>query len=112
MAKNKQQLNITCGTDVVLHDRLIFDGETFDPSLSVGIVANLVTSMGKRNPLDVEVEGDELVISIPWVEGRNPGCYGLEVTGTCNSKKWSTYADSLIRYTKATKHGRRGDGGE
>lgn len=105
MAKNKQQLNITCGTDVVLHARLMFDGETFDPSLSVGIVANLVTSMGKRNPLDVEVDGDELVISIPWVEGRNPGCYGLEVTGTCNSKKWSTYADSLIRYTKATRHG-------
>lgn len=106
MANNKkQQLNITCRTDVVLHDRLIFDGETFDPSLSVGIVANLVTSMGKRNPLDVEVDGDELVISIPWVEGRNPGCYGIEVTGTCNSKKWSTYADSLIRYTKATKHG-------
>lgn len=101
----KQQLNITCGTDVVLYDRLIFDGETFDPNLSVGIAANLVSSLGKRTPLEVEVVDDELLITVPWVEGRFPGCYGLEVTGSCNSKKWSTYADSLIRYTKATVPG-------
>lgn len=102
---NTQQLNITCGTDVVLHDRLIFDGETFDPNLSVGIAANLVSSLGKRTSLSVEVSGDELIITIPWMSGRFPGCCGLEVTGTCNSKRWSTYADSLIRYTKATRPG-------
>lgn len=102
---NRQQLNITCGTDIVLQDRLIFDGETFDPNLSVGIAANLVNSLGKRTALDVQVVDDELLISVPWVEGTLPGCYGLEVTGSCNSKKWSTYADSLIRYTKATRPG-------
>ena len=102
---NTQQLNITCGTDVVLHDRLIFDGETFDPNLSVGIAANLVSSLGKRTALDVQVVDDELLISVPWVDGTLPGCYGLEVTGSCNSKKWATYADSLIRYTKATVPG-------
>ena len=102
---NTQQLNITCGTDVVLHDRLIFDGETFDPNLSVGIAANLVSSLGKRTALDVQVVDDELLISVPWVDGTLPGCYGLEVTGSCNSKKWATYADSLIRYTKATRIG-------
>lgn len=102
---NRQQLNITCGTDVVLHDRLIFEGETFDPNLSTGIAANLVSSMGKRTTLEVEVVDDELLITIPWVEGRLPGCYGLEVTGSCNSRKWSTYADGLIKYTKATRIG-------
>ena len=102
---NKQQLNITCGTDVVLHDRLIFDGETFDPNLSVDIAANLVTSFGKRTPLEFEVVDDELLITVPWIDGTLPGCYGLEVKGSCNSKKWSTYADSLIRYTKATVPG-------
>lgn len=102
---NTQQLNITCGTDVVLHDRLIFDGETFDPNLSVGIAANLVSSLGKRTALDVQVVDDELLISVPWIDGTLPGCYGLEVTGSCNSKKWATYADSLIKYTKVTRIG-------
>lgn len=102
---NNQQLNITCGTDVVLRDTLIFDGETFDPALSVGITANLVNSLGKRTALEVEVADGGLIIYVPWVDGRNAGCYGLEVTGTCNSKKWATYADSLIHYTRATEIG-------
>lgn len=102
---NIQQLNITCGTDVALNDRLLFDGETFDPSLSDGIAANLVSSLGKRTALNVDVIDDELLISVPWIEGTLPGCYGLEVTGTCNGKKWTAYADSLIRYTKATRIG-------
>ncbi len=101
---NKQQLNITCGTDVVLHDTLIFDGETFDPALSTGITANLVSYLGKRTALEVEVADGGLIIYVPWQE-RNAGYYGLEVTGTCNSKKWATYADSLIRYTRATEMG-------
>lgn len=93
------------GTDVVLRDTLIFDGETFDPSLSVGITANLVSSLGKRTTLEVEVADGGLIIYVPWVDGRNAGFYGLEVTGTCNSKKWATYADSLIHYTRATEMG-------
>lgn len=101
---NKQRLNITCGTDVELHDTLIFDGETFDPALSVGITANLVSSLGKRTALEVEVADGGLIIYVPWEE-RNAGYYGLEVTGTCNSKKWATYADSLIHYTRATEMG-------
>lgn len=92
------------GTDVVLHDTLIFDGETFDPALSVGITANLVSSLGKRTALEVEVADGGLIIYVPWQE-RNAGYYGLEVTGTCNSKKWATYADSLIHYTRATEMG-------
>lgn len=92
------------GTDVVLRDTLIFDGETFDPALSVGIAANLVSSLGKRTALEVEVADGALIIYVPWVE-RNAGFYGLEVTGTCNSKKWATYADSLIHYTRATEIG-------
>ena len=104
MICNGQHLNITMGTDVVLHDTLIFDGETFDPALSVGIAANLVSSLGKRTALEVEVADGALIIYVPWVE-RNAGYYGLEVTGTCNSKKWATYADSLIHYTRATEMG-------
>ena len=92
------------GTDVVLRDTLVFDGETFDPALSTGITANLVSSLGKRTALEVEVADGGLIIYVPWVE-RNAGYYGLEVTGTCNSKKWATYADSLIHYTRATEMG-------
>jgi len=101
----RQQLNITCGTDVVLHDRLEFDGEVFDPSLSTDIVANLVNSLGKRTALEYEIADEELIIQVPWVDGRNAGCYGLEVKGKCNGKTWATYADSLIRYTRATVEG-------
>ena len=104
MICNGQHLNITMGTDVVLRDTLIFDGETFDPALSVGITANLVSSLGKRTALEVEVADGGLIIYVPWQE-RNAGYYGLEVTGTCNSKKWATYADSLIHYTRATEMG-------
>ena len=104
--RGKQQLNITMGTDVVLHDVLIFDEETFDPSLSIGIEANLVNSLGKRTSLDIEVVDDYLVINVPWDDSRNAGCYGLEVRGTCNERKWATYADSLIRYTRATQEGK------
>ena len=103
--KQEQQLNITCGTDVVLHDKLVFDEETFDPALSVDIECNLVNSLGKRTELQYSVADSELVITIPWVDGRNAGCYGLEVKGVCNGKRWSTYADSLIRYTRATVEG-------
>lgn len=103
--RNTQQLNITCGTDVVLHDKLMFDGEVFDPNLSVDIECNLVNSLGKRTSLEYEIADETLIIQIPWVDGRNAGCYGLEVKGKCNGKTWATYADSLIRYTRATVEG-------
>ena len=103
--KNTQQLNITCGTDVVLHDKLMFDGEVFDPNVSVNIECNIVNSLGKRTSLEYEIADEELVIQVPWVDGRNAGCYGLEVKGKCNGKTWATYADSLIRYTRATVEG-------
>lgn len=103
--RNTQQLNITCGTDVVLHDKLMFDGEVFDPNVSVDIECNLVNSLGKRTSLEYEIADEVLIIQIPWVDGRNAGCYGLEVKGKCNGKTWATYADSLIRYTRATVEG-------
>ena len=103
--KNTQQLNITCGADVVLHDKLMFDGEVFDPNVSVDIECNLVNSLGKRTSLEYEIADEVLIIQIPWVDGRNAGCYGLEVKGKCNGKTWATYADSLIRYTRATVEG-------
>lgn len=103
--RNTQQLNITCGTDVVLHDKLMFDGEVFDPNVSVDIECNLVNSLGKRTSLEYEIADETLIIQIPWVDGRNAGCYGLEVKGKCNGKTWATYADSLIRYTHATVEG-------
>lgn len=102
---NRQQLNITCGTDVVLHDKLMFDGEVFDPNVSVDIECSLVNSLGRRTSLEYEIADETLIIQIPWVDGRNAGCYGLEVKGKCNGKTWATYADSLIRYTRATVEG-------
>ena len=64
----------------------------------------MTRSLGKRTALEVEVADGGLIIYVPWEE-RNAGYYGLEVTGTCNSKKWATYADSLIHYTRATEMG-------
>ena len=101
----RETINITRGTDVVLNDRLIFRGKTFDPSLAVNLDAHLVSRAGVRTALGVEVVDDYLVISIPWVTGRMAGLYGLEVRGMTNGLRWATYADSLIRYTTQTAQG-------
>ena len=90
---------------MVLNDRLIFRGKTFDPSLAVNLDAHLVSRAGVRTALGVEVVDDYLVISIPWVTGRMAGLYGLEVRGMTNGLRWATYADSLIRYTTQTAQG-------
>lgn len=101
----RESLNITMGTDVMLNDTLTFDGSIFDVSLAEDIEANLVSKLAKRTALEVSVEDNYLVIAIPWVDGRLPGFYGLEVRGTCNGMRWRTYSGSLIRYTVATEPG-------
>ena len=101
----RETINITRGTDVVLNDRLIYQGATFDPSLAVNLEAHLVSRAGVRTPLGVQIIDDYLVITIPWVTGRVAGLYGLEVRGVTNGLRWATYADSLIRYTAATVEG-------
>lgn len=98
-------LDITCGTDVVLNVRLIFRGETFDPSLSSEVEAYLVSGLGRRTAVDVDIIDDEAVVTIPWITGRLPGRYGLEVRGMINGLHWSTVADGLIRYTRGTMPG-------
>ena len=105
----RETINITRGTDVLLNDRLLFRGSTFDPSLSVNVEAHLVSRAGVRTSLGVEVVDDYLVISVPWVTGRVAGLYGLEVRGVTNGLRWATYADSLIRYTNSTVQGDASD---
>ena len=101
----RETINITRGTDVVLNDRLTYQGATFDPSLAVNLEAHLVSRAGVRTPLAVQIIDDYLVITIPWVTRRVAGLYGLEVRGVTNGLRWATYADSLIRYTTATVEG-------
>ena len=103
--KCKETLNITVGTDVILNVTLEHDGIVLNPALIDNLQANLVTGLGKRTPLEVSPSADYLVVNIPWVDGRIPGYYSLEITGSINGLAWSTVGKSIIRYTSATEIG-------
>ena len=104
-----QTIDITRGNDIYLNDRLIYRGETFDPALCVNLEAHLVSRAGARTQLSVTIIDNYLRIFIPWITGRMPGLYGLEVRGVTNGLRWATYADSLIRYTNETVQGNDDD---
>ena len=99
-------LNITVGTDVILNVTLEHDGETITPSLIDDLQANLITGLGRKTPLETSTCLDYIVVNIPWVDGRLPGCYSLEITGSINNLAWSSVGKSIIRYTSATEIGR------
>lgn len=101
----KQQLNITVGSDVLLHVSLTHDGEAIDPTVIEDLSAALISGMGKKTALGVSVESDYIVVSIPWVEGRLPGCYSLKLSGAINSLAWASVGKSLLRYTLGTEPG-------
>lgn len=101
-----QTLNITVGTDVILNVYLEHDGDTITPSLIDDLQANLITGLGRKTPLEATISADFVVVSIPWVDGRLPGCYSLEITGSINNLAWSAVGKSIIRYTSATEIGR------
>ena len=100
-----EQLNITCESDVILDVTLTHDEETLTPSLIENLECNLISGLGKRTALATSLGPDFIVVSIPWVEGRLPGCYSLEIKGSINSLKWCAVGKSLIRYTGATEAG-------
>lgn len=99
------QLNITAGTDVLLHVSLEHEGVTIDPSVIEDLSATLVSGLGKRTTLEASVEADYIVVSVPWVEGRVPGCYSLKLSGSINSLAWACVGKSLIKYTSGTEPG-------
>ena len=101
----RAELNVTCGTDVVLNVRLLFKGVTFDASLSSCLEANLISGLGHRTSLPVEVTDGEVTVTVPWVTGRHAGRHGLELRGMLNGLRWSTVADGLINYTLSTVPG-------
>lgn len=101
----RETLNITAGTDVILNVTLEHDGIVLNPALINNLQTNLVTGLGKRTPLEVSPSADYLVVNIPWVDGRIPGYYSLEITGSINGLAWSTVGKSIIRYTSATEIG-------
>ena len=93
------------GTDVILHVTLEHDGETINPALIEDLSVALVSGLAKRTTLTATPEADYIVVSIPWVDGRIPGCYSLELKGTINGLLWSSVGKSIIRYTQATQPG-------
>lgn len=99
-------LNITVGTDVILNVTLEHDGVVLNPALIDNLQANLITGLGRKTPLETSTGIDYIVVNIPWVDGRLPGCYSLEITGSINDLAWSAVGKRIIRYTSATEIGR------
>lgn len=99
-------LNITVGTDVILNVTLEHDGVVLNPALIDNLQANLITGLGRKTPLETSTGNGYIVVNIPWVDGRLPGCYSLEITGSINDLAWSAVGKSIIRYTSATEIGR------
>lgn len=102
---NKEQLNITRGSDVILNVTLMHEGEVIIPELIEGLSASLISGLGKKTPLATSMVSDYIVVSIPWVDGRFPGCHSLELKGYINSLAWVSVGNSIIRYTSATEAG-------
>lgn len=100
-----QTLNITVGTDVILHVTLTHDGENINPELIEDLSVALVSGLAKHTSLETTTEAGYIVANIPWVEGRLPGCYSLELKGTINGLLWSSVGKSIIRYTPSTQPG-------
>lgn len=105
----KPTLNITCETDVVLNVRLIHKGDTFDPSLSADLEAFLISGLGKRTAVKIQIVDNEAVVTVPWVNGRHAGLHGLEIRGKSNGLRWATVADGIINYTRTTVPGTTDD---
>ena len=103
--RQNETLNITVGTDVILHVSLEHDGVAIDPSVIEDLTATLVSGLGKESTLTAAIESDYIVVSIPWVEGRLPGCHSLKMAGSINGLAWACVGKSLIRYTAATEAG-------
>ena len=99
------QLNITAGTDVLLHVSLEHEGVAIDPTVIESLSATLISGLGKQTALTATVEADYIVVSIPWVEGRLPGCHSLKLAGYINSLAWACVGKSLIKYTSGTEPG-------
>ena len=98
-------LNITVGTDVILNVTLEHEGVVLNPALIDNLQANLITGLGRKTPLETSTGIDYVVVNIPWVDGRLPGCYSLEITGSINDLAWSAVGKSIIRYTSNTEIG-------
>lgn len=99
-------LNITVGTDVILDVTLEHEGVVLNPALIDNLQANLITGLGRKTPLETSTGIDYIVVNIPWVDGRLPGCYSMEITGSINDLAWSAVGKSIIRYTSTTEIGR------
>lgn len=102
---NRQQLNITVGSDVILNVTLVHEEEVLIPALIDNLEANLISGLGKRTALETGLGADYITIAIPWVEGRLAGCHSLEVKGSTNGLAWAAIGKGLIRYTNATEAG-------
>ena len=98
-------LNITLGTDVILNVTLEHEGEVLVPELIEDLAVNLISGLGRRTALEASLGPDYIVVNLPWVEGRLPGCYSLELKGSINGLAWSSVGKSLIRYTSSTVAG-------
>ena len=101
-----QTLNITVGTDVILNVTLMHEEELLIPALIDNLEVNLITGLGKRTALTTSLGVDYIIINIPWVDGRSPGCYSIEIKGFINGLAWSSIGKGLIHYTPATQVGR------
>lgn len=92
-------------SDVMLNVILRHEGETILPQLIDNLSATLISGLGKQTALEASVQADFIVVSIPWVEGRLPGCHSLKISGSINGLAWACVGKSLIKYTSGTEPG-------
>ena len=102
---NKEQLNITRGSDINLNVTLIHDEEVINPLLIEGLEVNLISGLGRKIPLASTQAADYIVVSIPWSDVQRVSVYSLEVKGSINGLAWAAIGKGLIRYTNSTEAG-------
>lgn len=102
---NRNQLNITRGSDVILNVTLEHEGEVIIPALIDGLEVNLISGLGARIPLTATQAADYIVVNIPWSVVQRVSIYSLEVKGSINGLAWAAIGKGLIRYTNATEAG-------
>lgn len=102
---NRNQLNITRGSDVILNVTLVHEEEVINPALIDGLEVNLISGLGSRIPLTATQAADYIVVNIPWSVVQRVSIYSLEIKGTINGLQWCSVGKGLLRYTNATEVG-------
>lgn len=105
-------MNVTKGNVAPLKATLSRDGDSFPVADATDVCVAMVSAYGARTVVaetawrvDAELDG------VVWVDAPATlgcGCYGLEVSGALNGKKWRTFTGDVLKVTQGTESGGEG----